>query len=124
PRNLLPLAAFELDRVLQAVRVVRDAVLAHRSTLGAVRAEIERRIEHRLLADPDAVLHHRVDRTADGAVRAHRALDLELSVLFFRLGLADHAERQLRGHGAGADRQSGALEETAPVDGFIYENIF
>ena len=80
PRMLLPLAADELHRVLQPVRVVRHAVLADRGALRAVRAQIDRRVEHRLLPDPHAVLHHGVDRAADGAVRADRALDFDLAV--------------------------------------------
>ena len=85
-----------------------------------MRAEVERRIEHRLLAHPDAVLHHGVDRAADRAVRADGALDLDLALvdlLLLRLGLADHVERQLAREGAGADRDAGALEERAAVDG-------
>ena len=72
-RDLLVLAADQLHRRLQPVVAV--AVLAQRRALGAVRAEVERRIEHRLLADPDAVLDHRVDGAADRAVRADGAAD-------------------------------------------------
>src|SRR5213075_3289691 len=75
----------ELHRVAQAVRIVGHAVLAHRGAFRAMRAEVERRVEHRFLADPDAVLHHSVDRAADRAVRAHRALHLELALFCLRL---------------------------------------
>ena len=75
PRDLLVLVADQLHRRLQAVVAV--AVLAQGGALGAVRAEVDRRVEHRLLADPDAVLDHRVDGAADRAVRAHGAADDE-----------------------------------------------
>ena len=119
PGDALPLAALELHRRLEAVRVVHHAVLADRRALGAVRAEVERRIEHRLLADPHAVLHHRVDRATDRAVRADRALDLDLAArgLVRGLRLADHVERQLRRRRAGAERHARALEKGAPVHG-------
>src|SRR2546426_4737583 len=42
----LPIS-LELHWVLEAVRVVGHAVLADRGALGAVRAEIDRRVEHR-----------------------------------------------------------------------------
>ena len=68
------------------MRVLDDAVLAHRGALGAVRAEVERRLEHRLLPRPHAVLDDGVDRAADRAVRAHRALLLDLGArLLLRL---------------------------------------
>src|SRR6185436_4960734 len=117
PGNALPLAALELHRVLQAVRVVRHAVLAHRRALGAVRAEVDRGIEHRLLAHPDAVLHHGIDCATHGAVRTHGALHFELAFLGLGLGLADHAEGKLRSHGAGAERDARAPEERATVHG-------
>ena len=75
-----------------------------------MRAEVDRRIEHRLLADPHAVLHHGVDRAANGAVRADRALDLDLAAGFLRgFGLFHDAERQLRRHRAGAERDARTL---------------
>ena len=74
-RWYLPLTSF--IGYLQAVFAV--AVLAQRRALGAVRAEVDRRIEHRLLAHPHAVLDHGVDRAADRAVRADGALDLDLA---------------------------------------------
>jgi hypothetical protein len=95
------------------------SVFADRCAFRAVRAEVDRRIEHRLLADPDAVLHRGVDRATDRAVRAHRALHLDLAAgLFLRCRrFADHVERQLRSHCAGARRDTGALEERAAIHG-------
>ncbi len=105
----------------EAARVVRDAVLADGGAFGAVRAQVDGRVEHRLVADPDAVLHVRVDRAAHRAVRAHGALHLDLArVLVLGLRLADHAERHLRrerGGGASARGDAGALEEGAAIDG-------
>jgi len=40
------------------------------AALGAVRSEVEGRVEHRFLPHPHAVLHHAVDGAADRAVRA------------------------------------------------------
>src|SRR5204863_9874418 len=105
PGHALPFAARKLHRVLEPMRVVQDAVLADRRALGAVRAKVERRVKYRLLADPDAVLHHRIDRAAHRAVRADGALDLDLAArqIVFSLRLADHRERQLRCDGRAAD---------------------
>ncbi len=81
PADALVLAVYQLHRVLQAVLAV--AVLAQRGALGAVRAHVDRRIEDRLLADPHAVLHHRIHRAAhrtmaaDGA--AHHDIVLALA---------------------------------------------
>src|SRR3972149_5116790 len=77
PTDLLPFAAGEFHRILEAMLAV--TVFADRRALGAVRTEIERRIEHRLLADPYAVLHHGIDRAADRAMRANRAFDFDLA---------------------------------------------
>ena len=117
PGDALVLAVHELHRIFQPVRMLGHAVLAHRGSLGAVRAEIERGVEHRFLAHPYPVLHHRVDGAADRTVRADRALDFDLARLFVGgVGLADHVEGQLARERAGAGRQPGALEEGAPVD--------
>jgi len=117
PRDALVFAVHQLHRVFQPVRVLGHAVLAYRSALSAVRPEVERRIEHRFLAHPHAVLHYRVDRASDRAVRAYRALHFDLARLVVGgVGLADHIERQLSRKGARARRQPGALEEGAPVD--------
>ena len=76
PADLLVLAVDELHRRLEPVLAV--AVLAHRRALGAMRAEVERRIEHRVLPRPHAVLDGGVDGAADRAVRADGALHLGL----------------------------------------------
>ena len=83
---------------------MRDAVLAHRGALGAVRAEVDRRVEHRLLADPHAVLHHAsIAQPTEQCVQTVRLTSILPVGFVLRLGLADHVERQLRGDGAGAD---------------------
>ena len=53
----LPLTSFIGD--FSAMRVLVHAVLADRRALRAMRAEVERRIEHRLLPHPHAVLDRR-----------------------------------------------------------------
>src|SRR5918996_5846338 len=73
PGYPLVLPVDHLHRVLEAALAV--AVLAHRCALGAVRAEIERAVEARLLADPDAVLDLGDHGAADRAMGAH-GLDL------------------------------------------------
>jgi hypothetical protein len=115
PADALVLAAHQLHRVLQAVLAV--AVLAQRRALGAVRAQVDGRVEHRLLPHPDAVLDHRVDAQPTEQWRAHRALDLDLAAAVSGLGghrppgLLD--QRQLRGGQAGAHAQAGAAQEGA-----------
>ena len=119
PADALVLAVDQLHRVLEAVLAV--AVLAHGRALGAVRAQVDRAVEHRLLAHPDAVLDHRVDRAAHRAVAAHRALDLDLGVRVTavllgvgRLGLAH--QHQLRRRHAGADAEARAAQEGAAIE--------
>src|SRR3990172_8562889 len=98
------------------MRVLGHAVLAHGSPFGAVRAQIERRVEHRFLPHPYAVLHDGVDRTAHRAVRANAALDLDLPAFFLRFGLADHVEGELARERSRAGGDAGTLQERAPVD--------
>ena len=119
PADALVLAVDQLHRVLEAVLAV--AVLAHRRALGAVRAQVDRAVEHRLLAHPDAVLDHRVDRAAHRAVAAHRALDFDLGVRVTavlldvgRLGLAH--QQQLRRRHAGAQAEARAAQEGAAIE--------
>ena len=118
PGNLFPLAVLQFHRRAQAVRNLVHAVFADRSALGTVRAEVDRRIEHRFLADPHAVLHHGVDGAADRAVGADSAFDfdLALSALFGRLRLAHDRERQLRQRRGATGSQTAALEESAAID--------
>jgi hypothetical protein len=54
PTDFLVLAVDELHRRLQTIFAV--SVLANRRALRAMRAEVERRVEHRLLASPYSVL--------------------------------------------------------------------
>src|SRR5690606_33603211 len=66
PGDALPLAAGQFHRVFQPPVAVRD--LAHGGTLDAVAAAVDRAVPDRFLPDPDAVLHLRTNRAADGAV--------------------------------------------------------
>ncbi|MNS87821.1 hypothetical protein D3C72_1217760 [compost metagenome] len=119
PADALVLAVDQLHRVLEPVFAV--AVLAQRRALGAVRAQVDGRVEHRLLAHPHAVLDHRVGRAADRAVRAHGALHLDLAGADGRgpavggLGLLD--QRELAGRQAHADTEAGAPQEGTSVHG-------
>ena len=125
PGDLAVLAVHQLHRGLEAVRMLRHAVLAHRGALGAVRPQVEGGIEDRLLADPHAVLHVSVDGTAHRAVRADGALHLDLAARGGRggIGLADHVERQLARERGGAGRDARSLQEGAAVDGLRPEGI-
>src|SRR5208282_248175 len=117
PGHLLPLAVDKLHRRLQPVRMRDDAVLAHRGALGAVRAEVQRRAEYRLLPDPDAVFDNCVDRAANRAVRAYGALDLGVAWRCLRggVGLADDAKRKLAGERSGPGNQARALQKRPPI---------
>jgi hypothetical protein len=116
PRDLLVLAVDELHRRLEPMLAV--AVLANRRALGAMRTEVQRRIEHRLLPHPHAVLDDGVDRAADRAVCAYRAVHLALDVgrLVGRLRLAHRAVGQLARKRAGTCDEPRTLEERAPID--------
>ena len=116
PGDLLVLAADELHRRAQPVLAM--PVLAQRRALGAMRAEVDRRVEDRLLAHPDAVLDDGIDRAAHRAVAAHGALHLHLGRRIGRrrvgrLGLPH--QRQLRAGHADADAEPRAAQEGAPV---------
>ena len=115
PADPLVLAVDELHRRLEPVLAV--TVLADRRALRAVRAEVERRIEHRLLAHPDAVFDDGVDRATDRAVRADGAVHFAFHVrrVGLRLGLADRAVGQLACERANAGSESRALQEGAAV---------
>ena len=63
-------------------------MLTQCGTFGAVRTEIDRRIEYRLLPHPDAVLHHRIDCTPDRAMRADGTTDLHFGVRYRRRPLS------------------------------------
>ena len=115
PRDAFVLAADELHRRLQSIFTA--TVLAERCTLGAVRAEVDGRIEHRFLAHPYAVLDHRVDGTADRAVRAHGALDdHRLRRCGGAIGGARLLhQRELRGGEADAHAEAGTAQERPPI---------
>ena len=117
PRQPLPFAVDELHRRLQPVRMLDDAVLAYRCTLGAVRAQVDRRFEHGLLPRPHTILDSGVDRAADRAVRADGALLLHrLGIAFLGChGRADGSVRQLARKRAGTRGQTRALQECPPV---------
>ncbi len=78
PADALVFAVHQLHRVTQAVFAM--AVLTQRSPLGAVGAEVDRGVEHRLLAHPYTVLDHRIDSTAHRAVAAHGAFHFKFGV--------------------------------------------
>ena len=117
PAHALPLAAGELHRVLHTAGA--DAVLAHRSALRAVRAQVQRGLEVRLLPRPHAVLQLGDDAAADRAVRADAAPHLGRDALLRagrRVGLAHHGGRQHRRDGRASHGQAGAPEEGPPSD--------
>jgi len=89
PGHALVLAVDELHRVLEAVLAV--PVLAQRAApFGAVRAEVERRIEYRFPAAPTRRFSTTAStRAADRAVAAHGALDLDLAFAGRRRFLPD-----------------------------------
>src|SRR5262249_11733305 len=68
-----PLAVDQLHWIFQASLAADE--LAHRGTLGAMRAAIDRRIPTRLLADPHAVCDFRRDGAANRAMRANAFAD-------------------------------------------------
>ena len=117
PGHALPLAAGELHRVLQAAGA--DSVLAHRSALRAVRAQVQRGIEVGLLSGPHSVLHLGDHAAADGAVRTDAAPHLGRDALLRAgrgVGLAHHGGRQHRRDGRASHGQPGAPEEGPPSD--------
>ena len=57
-----------------------------------------------------------IAQPTEQCVQTVRLTSILPSASVLRLGLADHAERQLRGDGAGADGDARALEERAAVD--------
>src|ERR1019366_4996297 len=116
PADALVLAGRQLHRRLQTVFAA--AVLAQRRTLGAVRAQIQRRIENRLLAYPDAVFHDRVDGASDRAMRTYGAPYDGLRPCHLGIGGSRLAyEHQLRAGHADAHTQSGAAQEGPAIHG-------
>ena len=118
PADTLVLAVHQLHRVAQSELAM--PVLTQRSALGAMRSEVDGRIEHRFLTHPDAVLDHRIDRAANRAMRAHRSLDLDLAVADgdtarSSVRLAD--QRELRCRQTDTNAQTRATQEDTPVHG-------
>ena len=92
-------------------------VLAHRGTLGAMRAEVERAVPAGLLPCPDAILHLGDDGAADramGADRFHGLYGLCRSAL--RIGTGDGATGGTK-CGQAADGKAAAAQERASVNG-------
>ena len=73
PADALVFAFDQLHGVTQAVFAV--AVFAQRSTLGAVRAQVNGGVEHGLLTNPHAVFNDGVYCAADRTMGANGALD-------------------------------------------------
>ena len=118
PADALVFAVHQLHRIAQPVFAM--AVLAQCGALGAVRAQVDGRVKHRLLAHPDAVFNHCIDRAADRAVRAHRAPDDDVGSLagsIWRGCLGLFHQRQLRGRQTHADSQPRASQKGTPVHG-------
>src|SRR5690606_40226650 len=107
PGDALPLAAGQFHRVFQPPVAVRD--LAHGGTLDAVAAAVDRAVPNRFLPDPDAVLHLRTNRAADGAVGADVLAELDRLGVIGRPGggRPDRAGAEGRERGEAADRQPG-----------------
>ncbi len=95
------------------------AVLAYRRALGAVAAHVERRVEVRFLAGPDAVLDFGDDAAAHRAVGADRLADFRLDAGVDPRGVCapDHGRGQGRCHGGAAESEARATQERAPVHG-------
>ncbi len=111
PGDALPLATFELERVLETTSAMHD--LTYGGALGAMGAAIDRAVPRGLLAGPYAVFDLGDDGATDGAMRADILPDLDRGA---RLGAArlgsphgvepNHAHHRER---AGEDRNG---EET------------
>ncbi len=94
------------------------AVFAHRRALGAVRAEVERVVEGRLLSGPDAVLDLGDDAAADRAVGTDGAYFLRLAgaALGRGLGALHHPRRKPGGQRGTTGENAGMAQEVAPVE--------
>src|SRR6516162_6440698 len=117
PAHAGPLAINELHRIFQAPVAVHE--LAHRGTLGAMRAAVQRRVPSRFLADPHAVRDFRHHRAADRAVRADVLANGDLRAGGRRrtgLRLAHARERQRAECGETARDEAGAAQESAAIE--------
>src|SRR5512132_1501141 len=120
PAQARPLAVDELHRIFQAPVAVHE--LAHRSTLGAIRAAIERGVPAGLLADPHAVRDFRHHRAADRAMRADVLADGDLGAggrRGARLRLAHAPKRERAEGGETTGDQAGATQESAAVEAAV-----
>ena len=107
PADALVLAVHQLHGVTQAELAV--AVLAQRSTFGAMRAEVDRGVEHRFLTHPDTVFHHGVHGATHGAVGTHGTFDFDLARAIgvdSARGLGFFHQAQLRGGQAHTNAQT------------------
>ena len=118
PGDAFPLAAFKLERILQAASAMHD--LADRRALGAMRAAIDRAFPPGLLPGPDAVFDLGDDGAADRAMRAdilanRNAHAVEPGAAAARtepsLNCADRCER--------SGGKSGVTEECAAVQAVV-----
>ena len=117
PAHPGPFPVNELHRVFQAPLAM--GVLAHRSALGAMGAEVERTVPARLLPHPDAVGDFGHDGAADRAVGANGFYGFDLAVdggggLGLGHGPPDRADGCQP-----ADGEARAAQKRAAVDGFF-----
>ena len=118
PADALVLAIHQLHGVAQTK--LSMAVFAQCRTLGAMGAQVDGRVKHRLLAHPDAVFNHRIDGTTHRAMGAHRALDLDLAGPIAFVGacsLGLFHQGQLAGRQAHTHAQTRAAQKSTPVHG-------
>ena len=119
PADTFVFAVDQLHRVTQPVFTV--AMFTQCRTFGAVCAEVDGGVEHRLLAHPDTVFNHRIRRTTHRAVATHRAFDFDLAGAHTcastgcGLGLLD--QRQLGCSQANPDTQTRTPQESPAVHG-------
>jgi len=96
------------------------AVFTQGRALGAMRAQVDRRIKHRFLAHPDTVFNNGIDGATNRAVAADGAFDFDLgSAGHFaggrRVGFFN--QRELGRRQAHADAQARTPQKRAPVHG-------
>jgi hypothetical protein len=116
PGNLVPLAVDQLHWIFQAAVAMHD--LARRSTLGAMRAAVDRAIPGRLLADPHAVLDFGEHGAADRAMRADVFADsgTRTGRRSGGLGVAYAGQRQRADGGKSACSEARAAQERAAIE--------
>ena len=82
PADFFVFALDQLHRVTQAVFTV--TVFAHSRAFGAMRTQIDGRVEDGFLANPDAVFHYSIDRTPHRAMGANGAFDFNFTGTQYR----------------------------------------